>query len=430
MAKKIKDPKYISGFTKSLSQRMFFESKLFRNAIDRNRSVQQIVELDGEYQKKYEEFKKAYEEASKGLTAKERLSSRKTFQVDDQSYQIRTGTAIVNKKANFRAQKRVLNKLFPDLVGNYQLGHKNISVLRAYISLALETFEGDDSFSEKERKALLALFSITKEIDKIDKIAGSQSENKLLLIEKLKAIADTGPNIKADWQKDVNIIKGIEGKIELELEWEELNQFKGRLSAWVGTIFADIIKGSMDSFYKDLGDIDLTQLRGSRTLEEDIEEMLVSTIDPKKKYKSIPTKAGSEAKAKKKAPKKPRRKRLKQIRTRSVGTGTKQTESISPIALLTLINNKLPDTVAKNMILPRLQYRTGRFAESVRATDVQITKQGYPSIGYTYQKFPYQTFEPGFAQGDTDRDPRRLIDASIREIATKLVVGRLYTRRV
>ena len=98
--------------------------------------------------------------------------------------------------------------------------------------------------------------------------------------------------------------------------------------------------------------------------------------------------------------------------------------------MLTIINNKLPDTVAKNMVFPRLQYQTGRFANSVRAVDVQTTKQGFPSIGFTYQKFPYQTFEPGFAQGNSDRDPRKLIDASIREIATKLVVGRLYTRRV
>ena len=79
---------------------------------------------------------------------------------------------------------------------------------------------------------------------------------------------------------------------------------------------------------------------------------------------------------------------------------------------------------------PRLVNRTGRFAESARITDMVQTPQGFPSIGYTYMKYPYQTFEQGYAQGSPDRDPRRLIDFSIREIAAKHAIGRFYTRRV
>jgi hypothetical protein len=85
------------------------------------------------------------------------------------------------------------------------------------------------------------------------------------------------------------------------------------------------------------------------------------------------------------------------------------------------------------MQAPGLQYRTGRFASSVRATDVIPTKQGYPSIGYTYQKNPYQIFEQGAGKppwSNADRDPRTLIDRSIREIAQELIIGRFYTRRV
>jgi len=101
--------------------------------------------------------------------------------------------------------------------------------------------------------------------------------------------------------------------------------------------------------------------------------------------------------------------------------------------LLALLNEKLPEAVAKNMGLPGLQNQTGRFASSVRATDVVQTAKGFPSIGYTYQKNPYQVFEVG--TGDSrwatnDRDPRKLIDRSVREIAAQFVVGRLYTRRV
>jgi len=99
-------------------------------------------------------------------------------------------------------------------------------------------------------------------------------------------------------------------------------------------------------------------------------------------------------------------------------------------ALKAQINARLSMQVIKNMGTPALENRTGRFARSAIVTDVVQTSQGFPSIAYTYQKYPYQTFEPGFKQGSTQRDPRTLIDRSIREIATQLIVGRFYTRRV
>ena len=37
---------------------------------------------------------------------------------------------------------------------------------------------------------------------------------------------------------------------------------------------------------------------------------------------------------------------------------------------------------------PALENRTGRFAASVRAMDVITTREGFPSVGYTYQKDP------------------------------------------
>ena len=110
---------------------------------------------------------------------------------------------------------------------------------------------------------------------------------------------------------------------------------------------------------------------------------------------------------------------------------TESSDSIAP--LLALLNAKLPQTVAKNMGTPRLESQTGRFASSVRITDVNQTAQGFPSVGYTYQKNPYQIFEMGAGAAPwatTARDPRNLIDASIREVARELAVGRFYTRRV
>ena len=110
---------------------------------------------------------------------------------------------------------------------------------------------------------------------------------------------------------------------------------------------------------------------------------------------------------------------------------TVQRDRSSLLNLIGILSNKIENTVAKNMGTGgRLVYRSGDFARSVEITDVAVTPQGFPSIGYTYDKYPYQTFEPGYAQGSPERDPRRLIDASIREIAMNLAIGRFYTRRV
>ena len=108
----------------------------------------------------------------------------------------------------------------------------------------------------------------------------------------------------------------------------------------------------------------------------------------------------------------------------------KTTVASTPLRLIALLNQRLPDTIVNNMGSPALENRTGRFASSVKITDISRTTQGYPSIGYTYRKDPYQTFEPGYQQGSTELDPRKLINASIREIAAEFAIGRFYTRRV
>jgi hypothetical protein len=107
-----------------------------------------------------------------------------------------------------------------------------------------------------------------------------------------------------------------------------------------------------------------------------------------------------------------------------------QRDRTSIVNLIGILSNKIKNTVAKNMGTPALVYRSGDFANSVEITDVTMTPQGFPSVGYTYDKYPYQTFEPGYAQGSPQRDPRKLIDASIREIAMGLAIGRFYTRRI
>ena len=82
---------------------------------------------------------------------------------------------------------------------------------------------------------------------------------------------------------------------------------------------------------------------------------------------------------------------------------------------------------------PRLNNRTGRFADSVKVENIIQTPKGFPSVGYSYQRDPYQVFEEGMGASpwaDGNRDPRDLIDKSVREIAAAMALGRFYTRRI
>lgn len=120
-------------------------------------------------------------------------------------------------------------------------------------------------------------------------------------------------------------------------------------------------------------------------------------------------------------------KSLRPKRKKTAGT------NFDPLHYLAIINKQLPQTVKKNMGAPKLENRTGRFAGSVKLTDVGRTKQGHISFGYTYQQDPYRVFEVGSGKAPwaiPARDPRKIIDGSIREIAANLALGRFYTRRV
>ena len=112
---------------------------------------------------------------------------------------------------------------------------------------------------------------------------------------------------------------------------------------------------------------------------------------------------------------------------------TKKGVGSAPLQLLSIINNKLPEVVRKNMQEPALVNRSGRLATSIKVTDISATQKGFPSIGYTYDRDNYGQYEAGSGStsyADPDRDPRVLIDKSIREIAANMAIGRFFTRRV
>ena len=181
---------------------------------------------------------------------------------------------------------------------------------------------------------------------------------------------------------------------------------------------------------------------GSDTPSERVrKEVIVAVTKPFKKIKGVKV-TTEDTKFKKSKGKATKRVKQRVItvpltvpKFRSATTGRYVTEKEGLETYLTiknLINEILPEIVASKMHPPALEYQTGRFAEGDEKPQIVRISQtvGSPLASYTYQKYPYQTFEPGWKQGDPGRDPRRIIEESIREATTILALGRFNLRRV
>lgn len=98
----------------------------------------------------------------------------------------------------------------------------------------------------------------------------------------------------------------------------------------------------------------------------------------------------------------------------------------SLIRLTDLLNSRLEEAIKRNMGTGTsksvLNYQSGRFARTVSINRITLGRTGYATIFYDWMKYPYETFSPGFAQGNIrTRDPKLLISKSIREIAADLI---------
>jgi hypothetical protein len=117
-----------------------------------------------------------------------------------------------------------------------------------------------------------------------------------------------------------------------------------------------------------------------------------------------------------------------------VKSTSKSREQQAPnwLQLLPMINSRLTDTVARNMGSPRLNFRSGRFAQSAKVVNVEQTPQGFPSFVFDYERDPYGVFDRTLGRSPWNtpqRDPRALVDVSVREIVREMAIGRFFTRR-
>ncbi len=154
----------------------------------------------------------------------------------------------------------------------------------------------------------------------------------------------------------------------------------------------------------------LLEVKGSNSIKEDIEKSFADIISGKNP--NLP-KHSPKAKETKRIP-------LKDIKGRFYSISNLQ-------AILSLrITQQVKQNMGKGFAKSILNYRSGRFANSVKIGKVLISREGKLEVFYNYMKMPYQTFEPGFKQGHIEsRDPKLLISKSIRQIATELVINRL-----
>ena len=411
---------------KMIAEKTYVSAKTWRRAIDKNQYIRQMLLLQDEYIDRFAEFAKAARDAARRGDYK--------FQFEDKTFTarsaLRTVAAIDGRRnesvggmANFRQQNYMMKRLFPELTEGQELGHKNISVLRGYIAMVIDNMETDDP----RRGALVKLFALVKVIDELtedDELTFDE------VINRLESMAGEGFTVKGAIKSDVNILTGGKdggklAKITFEYENREFNQATGVLASIAGELFKQIIEDVEVSNAGFWDKVDVLNIKGSPTIGDRIADQYVDLIDPKRKVKTSST---SKKSTKKDKGVKLKIKRKRKIKPKAPVEGNQQSAASLPLHLIGLINKQLPRTLEKNMGPPRLTRQTGRFADSVRLTDMVATPQGFPSIGYTYQKDPYQVFEKG-DPFDPEYDPRILIDQSIREIAAQFAIGRFYTRR-
>ncbi len=379
---------------------------------------------------KASQLKKALEQAKKH--AKKLQSNFKTRNK-------RRYNAIVAKLPEIRLSHTLNEDMF--IVSSFSRSITTIknTMLKTLVAEGAITSEQSKDVSKNLHKGHGSSGNAVSQVQIASSVSALDTPTKKLLLYNLEGAFRSG---------DLDKISHREIK-RLITDGEQIVTKRGKLTAnYVSVIAfqsgAENIKDSAEEkavkavFRKFIGNLtpELLNMQGSSTLKEKSAAMVVNKFKGKKgvKVNSKPVKMHTKTKVSSKGTVSKASVALsaKKLKTAKKKEKAKSSAASQPLQLLGLINQKLPETVRKNMVLPRLENRTGRFADSVKVTEIAQTPKGFPSIGYTYRRNPYQVFEEGSSGNwsNGDRDPRDLIDKSIREIAAQFAIGRFYTRRV
>lgn len=425
-------------FTKPLLRKLDAEA---RKAVTRQRGqlliladtkeLQLAIEAATGHKPKPAHLDKALKEAQKH--AKKLQSNFKTRNK-------RRYNAIVSKLPEIRLPYTLNTDMF--IVSSFSRSITTIknTMLKTLVAQGAISDADSKTVSKNLHKGHGARGNAVSQVQIASSVSGLDAGTKKLLLYNLEGAFRSG-NIDSISHREIK---------RLITDGEQIVTKKGKLTANYVSVIAfqlgeDNIKDSVEEkavkgvFRKFIGELtpDLLNMEGSSTLKEKAAAVVTESFKGKKgvKVKSKPVQLKTKTKSKSKGAKTSASVALsaKRLKTKKKKSKAKTSAASQPLAMVALLNKKLPNTVRKNMQNPQLVNRTGRFADSVKVVDVMPTPQGFPSFGYTYQKNPYQVFEEGagaapWANGE--RDPRDLIDKSIREIAAEFAIGRFYTRRV
>ena len=379
---------------------------------------------------KASQLKKALEQAKKH--AKKLQSNFKTRNK-------RRYNAIVAKLPEIKLSHTLNEDMF--IVSSFSRSITTIknTMLKTLVAEGAITSEQSKDVSKNLHKGHGSSGNAVSQVQIASSVSALDTPTKKLLLYNLEGAFRSG---------DLDKISHREIK-RLITDGEQIVTKKGKLTAnYVSVIAfqsgAENIKDSAEEkavkavFRKFIGNLtpELLNMQGSSTLKEKSAAMVVNKFKGKKgvKVNSKPVKMHTKTKVSSKGTVSKASVALsaKKLKTAKKRKKAKSSAASQPLQLLGLINQKLPETVRKNMQSPALVNRTGRFADSVKVTEIAQTPKGFPSIGYTYRRNPYQVFEEGSSGNwsNGERDPRDLIDKSIREIAAQFAIGRFYTRRV
>jgi hypothetical protein len=274
------------------------------------------------------------------------------------------------------------------------------------------------------------------------------------LFEKtLKTNLNSSVAIKIKNKKQAKKIK--DRLLNIVTNWDQVVNYRGQFKAGIGMVITpvsgeensdsskleklevQILEESLVKAFQSLN-INVTNIQGSSSLNQKAQKVLWDTLTGQLKkgwtkktdLKGIKLKTNTKISNSLKISSDFKSRRVPISRT-TEGKRTSNTQR-SLLALQNLLNAQLSSAVEQNMVSPSLQYRTGRFADSVEVTNITTTRSGYPRIEYDYQRDPYQVFESSGAfpwNIPSDRWPSLIIDKSIRDIARQIITGRFYTTR-
>jgi len=326
------------------------------------------------------------------------------------------------------------------------IGHQEDLILTQLKDVFLQSIDSViASFSSTQKDRASVIDEVAKEI-----YTGVSSGNipMDMFIEVAKSIDDSGTlRMEASVGAESVKMKTIEEYIAVEFEAVALNRGEKRdLLVKATTQFREkLLPKMMSKLDKLVGQTDWTTQQASPAMDEMIDNMIETSLY--KEFNTGGSRFGSKAKGKvkkvkakskvrkakkylKRTPKKPRQAKGDIRNYIQDPRGNYQ----SPLALTNLLDGLVSAQVEQNMGTPALNYRTGRFSESVEVTNVtpgaiRGNRQQQVTAYYTYMKRPYETFERKDKWGEF-KNPRRLIDKSIRDIATNYINAKYDLRTV